>query len=425
VATGITATAYTNTALVNNTTYYYVVSAVLSTGETANSAEAPIIPGGAAVDCGSTNAVGWFGADACYSGGSASSTTSTIDMSGLTNPAPQAVYQYNRWGTMTYTITNLTPSATYWVRLHFAEAYWGSTSQRVFNVSINGVSALASFDIVAASGAKNKAVIREFYRSANSSGQMVIQFTAITDNPQINAIEVLQPSPLIPSGLWAAGDAGQAWLSWPASAGATTYNVYRSTTSGGPYSRVSTPGTVTNTAFTDLAVPGGTTYYYIVTALNGFGESGRSPEASALVACLPPAAPTAANNGPIFAGMTLNLTASTVPGATYSWTGPNSFSSNNQNPSIVNATTAAAGSYSVTATIGACTSVAAGTTVTVNPPVVLSLQPDGSNFTLVWPGGTLLSATNLNGAWFEVPGATSPYPVIPSAAWQFYRIKLQ
>jgi hypothetical protein len=63
--------------------------------------------------------------------------------------------------------------------------------------------------------------------------------------------------------------------------------------------------------------------------------------------------------------------------------------------------------------------------VTVNPPVVLSLQPSGSNFTLVWLGGTLLSATNLNGAWFEVPAANSPYPVTPSAAMQFYRIKLQ
>ena len=143
---------------------------------------------------------------------------------------------------------------------------------------------------------------------------MVIQFTTVTDNAQINGIEVLQPSPLIPSGLWAAGDKGQAWLSWPASAGAANYNVYRSTVSGGPYTMVSTPGAVTNTAFTDSAVSGGTTYYYVVTAMNAFGESGRSSEASALAACLPPAVPTAANNGPIFAGMTLNLTASTVPG---------------------------------------------------------------------------------------------------------------
>jgi hypothetical protein len=138
-----------------------------------------------------------------------------------------------------------------------------------------------------------------------------------------------------------------------------------------------------------------------------------------------PSTPVAGNNGPIFAGMTLNLTASTVAGASYSWTGPNGFASVVQNPSIVNATAAAAGIYSVTATIGACTSVAAATTVTVNPPVALSVQPSSNSFNLVWPGGTLQSATNLNGAWYEVPGTTSPYPVSPSAAMQFYRIKLQ
>jgi hypothetical protein len=63
--------------------------------------------------------------------------------------------------------------------------------------------------------------------------------------------------------------------------------------------------------------------------------------------------------------------------------------------------------------------------VTVNPPVVLSLQPSGNGLTLVWPGGTLQSATNLNGAWIDVPGATCPCPVTPSEAQQFYRIKLQ
>ena len=50
-----------------------------------------------------------------------------------------------------------------------------------------------------------------------------------------------------------------------------------------------------------------------------------------------PATPTAANNGPILAGTTLNLTASTVDGTTYSWTGPNGFTSTDQNPSISNA----------------------------------------------------------------------------------------
>lgn len=55
-------------------------------------------------------------------------------------------------------------------------------------------------------------------------------------------------------------------VSWTASttAGVTSYNVYRSTVSGGPYTRA---GNATSTSFTD-SVRGGATYFYVVTALN-------------------------------------------------------------------------------------------------------------------------------------------------------------
>ena len=424
IATGITATNYTSTGLVNNTIYYYVVSAVFATGESANSAEAPVIPGGLAVNCGGS-AAGWFGADAYFSGGSTSSTTSTIDMSGVTNPAPQAVYQYNRYGNCTYTITNLTPSSTYWVRLHFAESYWTAAGQRVFNVSINGASALSSFDIFAAAGAQNKAVIREAYGTATSTGQMAIQFTTVINNAQINGIEVLQPKPLVPVGLSAAANNTQVTLTWQPCAGAASYNIYRSTISGGPYTLISTPGSVTEISYSDYTASQGTTWYYVITAVNPYGESGKSSEVSAAVVCTPPPAPTAGDNSPIYQGMTLNLTASTVASASYSWTGPNGFSSALQNPSIPSATTAASGTYSVTASIGGCTSAAGTTTVTVNPPVALSIQADGTNVVLNWPGGTLQSATNLAGPWDAVAGASAPFTLTPTEPQRFYRVLLQ
>ena len=41
VATGVTTTNYTNTGLNDGTTYYYVVTAVNGTGESASSADVP------------------------------------------------------------------------------------------------------------------------------------------------------------------------------------------------------------------------------------------------------------------------------------------------------------------------------------------------------------------------------------------------
>src|SRR5439155_465192 len=76
--------------------------------------------------------------------------------------------------------------------------------------------------------------------------------------------------------------------------------------------------------------------------------------------------PSPSNNGPVCSGQTLNLFANTNA-ASYSWSGPNSFTSTAQNPSIPNATTAAAGTYNLTVTSNGCTSAAGSTAATVNP----------------------------------------------------------
>lgn len=61
----------------------------------------------------------------------------------------------------------------------------------------------------------------------------------------------------------------------------------------------------------------------------------------------------AGSNSPVCAGGTLNLTASTVAGASYSWTGPNGFTSSLQNPSLTYSA-AYAGTYTVQVTIPGC-----------------------------------------------------------------------
>ncbi|MGR3810139.1 choice-of-anchor D domain-containing protein [Jiulongibacter sp. NS-SX5] len=65
---------------------------------------------------------------------------------------------------------------------------------------------------------------------------------------------------------------------------------------------------------------------------------------------------TASNGGPYVEGETVQLTG--TGGPTYNWSGPNGFSSSLQNPPVTNATTADAGTYTLTVVNGACTATA-------------------------------------------------------------------
>ena len=86
-------------------------------------------------------------------------------------------------------------------------------------------------------------------------------------------------------------------------------------------------------------------------------------------ACNAPVLSAPTSNGPICAGQALNLNASATGDATitYSWSGPNSFSSIAQNPTIAAATVAASGTYTVTASNGCAPNAVASVNVLVNP----------------------------------------------------------
>ncbi len=83
--------------------------------------------------------------------------------------------------------------------------------------------------------------------------------------------------PPTPAGLTATPGNGQVTLTWSASSGAVSYNVERSTTTGGPFTTVATP---TGTSFTDTNVTNGVTYFYVVNAANLAGPSANSAQVS-------------------------------------------------------------------------------------------------------------------------------------------------
>ncbi len=120
-------------------------------------------------------------------------------------------------------------------------------------------------------------------------------------------------APPAPTGLQATGGNAQVQLTWNAAAGAATYNVKRSTTSGSGYSTIQTG--VTTTSFLDTTVTNGTTYFYVVSGLSSGGLEGpNSAEASAT--------PSAGGSTPVHqqtvtgsAGATTTVASATITGA--------------------------------------------------------------------------------------------------------------
>lgn len=135
-----------------------------------------------------------------------------------------------------------------------------------------------------------------------------------------------------------------------------------------------------------------------------------NPESFAelVVTAGPADAPTPGNSGPVCVGGTVYLTASTVACGSYSWTGPNGFASSEQNPVILNATTAMSGAYSVAVSLNGCTSLPAETIVAVN---TIPQPPNPSNNSPKCEGDTVqLSVPYVAGAtwsWTGPHGFTS------------------
>jgi hypothetical protein len=142
--------------------------------------------GGAAFTDGSGN---FWAADNGFTGGSSYVTTN-----GIANTTSQALYQSVHFGS-SFSYAFPVANGSYVVKLKFAEVYYSSAGQRVFNVAINGSPVLSNFDIVAQAGGTLKAFDQSFPVGVGN-GQISIQFTSgAADVPLISAIEITPPDP--------------------------------------------------------------------------------------------------------------------------------------------------------------------------------------------------------------------------------------
>jgi hypothetical protein len=147
--------------------------------------------------CGSDEAVKNFTPDPNIGSGSANRNNSTVDVS-APNAAPEALYQSERYG-KDFAHCFAVPKGQYHVRLHFAEIFDNSAGQRIENIEINGQLVLKDFDVFAAAGGLNKAVVKDFaHISPNAEGNIVVRVLAAPGSPDQNAkisgIEILEES---------------------------------------------------------------------------------------------------------------------------------------------------------------------------------------------------------------------------------------
>jgi hypothetical protein len=124
-----------------------------------------------------------YHADINYTGGNVATNNGTIS-----GTSDQFLYQSERWGNVSYAIPGLA-SGTYSIRFRFADPWWSTANQRVFDVTVENQTVISKLDVI---GAVGKSAAYDVYKTVNvTDGTLNISFTnATVDNPDICAIEV-------------------------------------------------------------------------------------------------------------------------------------------------------------------------------------------------------------------------------------------
>lgn len=247
------------------------------------------------------------------------------------------------------------------------------------------------------------AAILEFpaYNSATQSGTYVLEIRA--QNPQSCLNQTLRYT-VAPNAVPNAGTDGTDSLCNPFTVIDLTTYLGASFDAAGAWTDNDATGALTGGTFNTALLSAGTYHFtYTVTGLCNLTDT-------ATVTITLKNTPTAPSFAPITVceGATITLGSLTLPGVSFSWTGPNGFTSTDQNPVLTNITLAQAGDYYLTVSAFGCTSPPSVATVTVSP--LPYAGTDGID-AICNTGGSinltsyLGSTYTTGGTWTDVDGA--------------------
>lgn len=174
--------------------------------------------------------------------------------------------------------------------LSFGNETVGSTSSsQTVTISNTGNSTVSVTQITASSAAFSiSGITLPISLSAGQSTSFAVVFAPTSQGSLTGSISIVSTASNSPTTVALSGTgvatSYSVSLSWSdGSSGLAGYNVYRGTTSGGPYTMINS-SLVPTAAYTDTTVQSGTTYYYVSTAVNSAGtESGYSNQATAVI----------------------------------------------------------------------------------------------------------------------------------------------
>jgi len=205
----------------------------------------------------------------------------------LVNNTPNSPLVVPLTGTGISSILQLSASPT---SLTFGSLTTGTSATQSVTISNTGNSSV-SISQVSASGAgfSTSGIALPLSLAASQSASFSVMFAPASAGNLPGSVTIVSnatnsPLTVALSGTGAVPVSHSVALNWtPSSSTYSGFNVYRGTTSGGPYTKVDS-SVIPITSYSDAGVTSGKTYYYVATEVDSTGmESGYSSEATAII----------------------------------------------------------------------------------------------------------------------------------------------